>query len=177
MAAQQEWVYGSLSRQGNTIQARYAVVNRYGGSSDGPFASLNIGLHVGDNRDIVLTNRKVVQRELGLDTLVFARQTHGTEMLVIGAEDLAACADDLGGESGCDALLTTLPAVGLAVQHADCQAVLLHDYRHRAVAAVHCGWRGSVQNILAAAVNRMGVEYKTDLSTIKKSCRTLFSAI
>ncbi len=167
MLAQKEWGSGSLSRQGDTMLARYAVVNRHGGSSDGLFTSLNVGLHVGDNRDIVLRNRRYIKEELGLGVLFFMRQTHGTDMLIIGAEELADCADDLGGENGCDALLTNLPAVGLAVQHADCQAVLLYDYRHRAVAAVHCGWRGSVQNILAAVVDRMGTEYKTDPAAVK----------
>ncbi len=163
----QEWVYGSLSRQGDAGQARYAVINRHGGSSFSPFASLNVGLHVGDTMEIVLQNRKVVQHKLGLGSLLFMRQTHGTDMLVIGAENLVDYVDDLGDDQGCDALLTNIPAVGLAVQHADCQAVLLYDYRHAAIAAVHCGWRGSVRNILAVTVSRMSAEYATDPAEVR----------
>lgn len=41
------------------------------------------------------------------------------------------------------------------IQQADCQAVLLHDPIHRAIAAIHCGWRGSVAGIIEKTVARM----------------------
>ena len=41
------------------------------------------------------------------------------------------------------------------IQQADCQAVLLFDPVRNVAAAVHCGWRGSVANILEKVVYRM----------------------
>ncbi len=164
MRTGEQWHHGYLSPQGAKICARYAVIPRYdpGGVSCPPFASLNVGLYVGDSRDIVVQNRRYVQSQLGLQSLCFARQRHGVNILEITPESSADCSYDLGEEEGCDALLTTIPAMGLAVQHADCQAVLLYDLRHVAIAAVHCGWRGSVQNILGVTLAKMAAEYRTN---------------
>jgi len=60
---------------------------------------------------------------------------------------------------GVDALVTDLPEVGIMVQHADCQAVLLFDPLRRVIGAVHSGWRGSVQNILGKTVGLIVSRY------------------
>jgi hypothetical protein len=54
-----------------------------------------------------------------------------------------------------DALITDVPGAMVAVRTADCIPVLLVDTRHRAVAAVHAGWRGTVQRISALTVDAM----------------------
>jgi YfiH family protein len=60
------------------------------------------------------------------------------------------------GRSGClgegDALIENTPGVLVAVKTADCIPVLIVDPRNRAVAAVHAGWRGTVQNIAVRAI-------------------------
>ncbi len=161
------WHSGCLSRSGVELCARYTVIDRHGGGSAPPFSSLNVGLYVGDDRAVVMQNRRFVQQQLGLRSLCFARQRHGINILEIDAENSTDCCSDLGEEEGCDALLTSVQGVGLAVQHADCQAVLLYDCRHGAIAAVHCGWRGSVQNILAVTLSTMAAKYTTDPAKVK----------
>ena len=54
-----------------------------------------------------------------------------------------------------DALLEDRPGAVIAVKTADCLPVLLVDERHRAVAAVHAGWRGTVARIAVGAVEAM----------------------
>jgi YfiH family protein len=58
-----------------------------------------------------------------------------------------------------DALLTNVPGLLLVVRTADCLPVLLADEPNRAVAAVHCGWRGTEKRILEKAVKAMGEAY------------------
>jgi hypothetical protein len=53
-----------------------------------------------------------------------------------------------------DALITNAPGL-VGVRTADCVPVLIVDGRTQAVAAVHAGWRGSAQNIVAAAVREL----------------------
>ena len=55
----------------------------------------------------------------------------------------------------CDALISNQPGTALMIQQADCQAVLLFDPVNRAIGAVHNGWRGSVANIIAAAIEHV----------------------
>ena len=58
-----------------------------------------------------------------------------------------------------DALLEDTPGSVVAVQTADCLPILLVDERHRAVAAVHAGWRGTVAGIAQRAVEAMGAQF------------------
>jgi YfiH family protein len=58
-----------------------------------------------------------------------------------------------------DALMTSKPGLLLVIRTADCLPVLIVDETNRAVAAVHCGWRGTGKRILAKAVEAMGEAY------------------
>jgi hypothetical protein len=61
-----------------------------------------------------------------------------------------------------DALLTAEPGRTVSVRTADCFPILLVDPVHRAVAAVHAGWRGTVANIAGATLIRMREAFQTD---------------
>ncbi|MDN3507073.1 MAG: peptidoglycan editing factor PgeF [Simkaniaceae bacterium] len=58
-------------------------------------------------------------------------------------------------EGECDGLITLEPGVSLLIRHADCQAAIFYDPVKKAIANVHCGWRGSVQNIYANTVQKL----------------------
>jgi YfiH family protein len=76
----------------------------------------------------------------------------------------AVCVDACGragrvGEG--DALLSDTPGLLVGVRTADCVPILLADETHRAVAAVHAGWRGTVQRIAAHAVEALRARFGT----------------
>ena len=129
---------------------RHAVFSRKGGVSPAPFDSLNVGLRVGDEPANVFENRARIKNALSLSTLVSAQQVHGSEVLTVEGPLTAdfEC-------PGYDALITNRPGVGLMVQQADCQAVLLFDPARKAIGIVHAGWRGSRANIIQKAVSAM----------------------
>ena len=64
-----------------------------------------------------------------------------------------------GGTLEGDALMTNVPGLLLVIRTADCLPVLLLDEANRAVAAVHCGWRGTESRLLAKAVKAMSQAY------------------
>ncbi|MFZ5775136.1 MAG: peptidoglycan editing factor PgeF [Thermodesulfobacteriota bacterium] len=133
-----------------TEHCHAASFSRHGGVSLAPYHSLNVGLHVGDDASAVSANRWRIKEHLGVKRLVSARQVHGDRVLLI--EDMPA--SDLEHE-GYDALVTALPGLGLMIQQADCQAVVLHDPRQHAIGNLHAGWRGSVANIIGTTVTAM----------------------
>jgi polyphenol oxidase len=135
-----------------------AVTTRHGGVSTGPYATLNLGFHVGDDDQLVLENRRRAARSVGLtlDDLVFCNQSHGREVALVGEEHRgrgALSRDD--ALDGVDALVTTTPGVGLVVMVADCVPIVLYDPAAHVLATVHAGWRGTVRRVAEATVTTM----------------------
>jgi YfiH family protein len=62
---------------------------------------------------------------------------------------------------GVDAVMTDVPQLCIGVSTADCIPVLLYDSTHRAISAVHAGWRGTVLRIVQKAVETMRDTYGT----------------
>ena len=137
---------------------------RHGGVSTGSYASLNCTPYTGDEADNVRRNQERLLQALPQrpQELVIPWQTHGTQALVIDDSYLQADGPTRHERlQGIDALITRLPRVCLCVSTADCIPVLLYDARHRAVAAVHAGWRGTVNRIARQTLERMQALYGT----------------
>ncbi len=83
------------------------------------------------------------------------RQIHSGRLLVMN-EDQSYWRD---GRPDADAMATSQPGYMLAVRTADCLPILLVDRTRKAVAAVHAGWRGTDQQIAAAAVEQMAAHF------------------
>ena len=141
------------------------VTTRHGGVSSGPYASLNLGLHVGDEADLVLENRRRAAAVLGAapGDVVWAAQPHGPVAAVVTAADRGrgAFTGPGAGPDGrlavpdADALVTADPAAVLAILVADCVPIVLHDPVARVLACVHAGWRGTVARVTDAALAAM----------------------
>lgn len=140
---------------------RHAVFTRKGGFSDGLYQSLNVGLNVGDKTEVVNKNRRLVGDCLGFDKTIFVRQVHGADLLLFSNADVVRGGFLEGlAASTADALVTDATGVLLAIQTADCQAVLLYDPVLQVMANVHAGWRGSVANIIGQTVAAMKADFK-----------------
>jgi YfiH family protein len=148
---------------------RVAVTTRAGGVSRGRFASLNLGLHVGDEDDAVLANRLRAAKAFGvaLDECVFAEQVGGAHVSRVGAADRGRGALDRDSAiPATDALVTTDPDAVLAVMAADCMLITLVDPAARVLALVHAGWPGTTAGIIPKAVASMGECGAAPLRTI-----------
>jgi YfiH family protein len=135
-----------------------AVTTRAHGASVGPYRSLNLGLHVGDDPDAVAENRRRAATALGtgVGDLVFARQVHGTRAAVVGrAEAGRGALHDRDALEAADALVTAEPGPVLVTLVADCSPVLLVDPEARVLATVHAGWRGAVAGVVRSALDSM----------------------
>ncbi|MEN8189026.1 MAG: polyphenol oxidase family protein [Thermodesulfobacteriota bacterium] len=138
--------------------------DRHGGVSSSPFDNLNISYGVGDIDSVVTENRNRIKAGHGFSTLCSGRQVHGDRILIIDQKPAADSEVD-----GFDAFITSQPGVGLMVQHADCQPVVLYDPVKNVAAGLHCGWRGSVINIIQKTVLKMAETYGCNPSDIHSS--------
>lgn len=91
---------------------------------------------------------------------LWPRQTHGKKVGIVTEQTLTEPFDET------DALITSLPGVFIGVKTADCVPVLLYDSYTQTIAAVHSGWRGTVQNIVAETLLTMQHEYGTQASNV-----------
>jgi YfiH family protein len=139
----------------------HAMLCKCGGVSSNSFATLNLSFGVGDDPDDVGINRQRLKQWLGIHSLVSAVQVHGNQVVI--AEDIK---QDMEFKET-DALITNEPGIGLLIQQADCQAVLLHDPAQGVIGAVHNGWRGSTLNIIVETVVAMHDYYGVNPHTLK----------
>ncbi|NEW83431.1 MAG: peptidoglycan editing factor PgeF [Mariniphaga sp.] len=138
---------------------------RVGGCSINNYSSLNLGFNSGDLHENVIGNRIRLCAALPIspDQLVFPKQTHTTTVKTIttGFFDMNKEAQkQFINET--DAVITNLQGVCVAVKTADCVPVLLFDSKRKVVAAIHAGWRGTVQNIVFLTIQKMIKEFGID---------------
>lgn len=134
---------------------------RNGGVSRPPYNSLNLGFNTDDPRPQVEANRATLTRSLGLapQRLLTVQQEHGTNILLVNEPN-----PDVSHfqHLACDAIVTDQPGIMIGVLVADCFPVLLFDPGHRAIAAVHIGWRGAAAGLLEQVVRALESEFKAD---------------
>jgi len=106
---------------------------RDGGVSEGPYASLNLGDHVGDAAAAVSANRGIFAAALRARP-VFMQQVHGSRVAHLSS----ATADGVQA----DACVATEAGLACTIMVADCLPVLFATADGKAVAAAHAGWRG-----------------------------------
>lgn len=125
---------------------RSLSTTRTGGVSEGPWSSLNLGDHCGDDDASVHTNRERLSSLLP-SAPVWLRQVHGTHVLISDDNDESF--------PEADAAVTSTPGQVLAILTADCLPVLLCDERGTRVGAAHAGWRGLCDGVIEATVGAM----------------------
>ncbi len=135
--------------------------SRQGGISPAPFASLNTSHDVGDALENVNDNRQIIKDTLDLRYLVSSHQIHGKNIFCV-TEPISADLD----VQGHDALITNIPNIGLIIQQADCQSIMLYDPKKRVIANIHSGWRGSIINIIDQTIDIMKMEYNVSPKTL-----------
>jgi YfiH family protein len=139
------------------------VTTRHGGVSTGPYDSLNLGGHVGDDPKAVAENRNRLAAALGVDRVTFADQKHTDRIAVVDGSAAGGGhdgADATAAFPATDAMITDLPGVALAILVADCAPVVLYNPARQAIGVAHSGRVGTLKGIvpktIAAMTNRFG---------------------
>lgn len=154
----------TYSEMGPATQVFAFSTTRRGGCSSGAYASMNCTPYTGDEPDAVHRNQELLRARLPVEgiPLIIPYQTHGTASLVVDKEFLSAPQTEQHSRlQAIDALLTDQCGVCLCVSTADCIPILLYDIRHRAIAAIHAGWRGTVERIAVTVLRQMNRQYGT----------------
>jgi YfiH family protein len=139
-------------------EIEHFVSTRAGGVSEFPYHSLNLGLHVGDDPDNVLKNRRRLSEALGipLDQFTIAMQVHSGNVKIISDELRGSgSTDHENAIEDTDAMITDTPGICLIVLVADCVPMLFFDPLNKVIGVAHAGWRGTLQSIGINTVTSM----------------------
>ena len=133
-----------------------------GGVSKEAYSSFNLSLYSGDDIQHVIANRLRLADAAGvsIERLLIPYQTHEDKILAIDEVFLSLSNEEqLLQLNGIDALITNRKGVCIGVTTADCVPILLFDPEKKVLAAIHAGWKGTVQRIAAKAVSEMTGRY------------------
>ena len=142
----------------------HGISTRLGGKSKSPFATLNLGLHIGDEADTVWYNRQEFCSAVGIsaEKMVTADQVHGDNIAVVTVGDAGRGAKHYSEAiGGTDALITNVPGIPLMLFFADCVPVLIFDPIKKAIGISHAGWKGTVSKIAQKTVLALSSQYGT----------------
>jgi YfiH family protein len=138
------------------LRVPHAFSTRQGGVSEGPYATLNLAVASGDQREKAEENRRLFAERAGFGAFPrTAHQVHGVRVNVATSEPFPE------GTQG-DIVITNQPGQAIGVFVADCAPVLLHAPDVGAVAAVHAGWRGTAMNAVGVALRALQEAYGAD---------------
>ena len=156
--------YGTFTHF-DKLEVRHGISSRLGGESSQPFMSLNLGLHTGDEDNIVIANRQLFCQSLGVvaEDIVTAEQTHTDRVLVVTKEHISKGAK-IYSEAirATDAMITNVPGIPLMLFFADCVPVLLVDPIQKVIGIAHAGWKGTVDKIAQKTVLAMQTHFGTN---------------
>ncbi|MDY6825706.1 MAG: polyphenol oxidase family protein [Bacillota bacterium] len=142
----------------------HAFSTRIGGCSKGPYYSLNMAFHTGDNVNNVMQNRRRFFNLFDYDfrSQVSAVQVHGVESAVFNEKSRGEGACPGTVVKHCDALITAVPGLPLTAYSADCQLIYFVSLEKPLVALAHAGWRGALGGIGAGLIERLQKEFLLD---------------
>ena len=121
------------------------------------------GLDVQTDRESALHRLENCHREqlarVGARPLKLAEQIHGHGVASIDAGSPPK-------SKAVDGLLTADPEVVLGIYVADCCAIFLVDPIHRVIGLLHSGKKGTEQNIVRAAIQKLRTDFRSDSSDL-----------
>ena len=142
----------------------HAVSTRIDGVSKPPFNGLNLALHVGDEPENVIANRKKFVQSLGfkITDIVTPNQVHGEKIFRVD-ENYRGCGSTNYADTipETDALITNVPKLPLMLCFADCVPIFFVDAENRAIGLTHGGRRGTFKKIAAKTLLKMQGEFGT----------------
>lgn len=134
---------------------------RLGGVSPFPENALSLAGFDDDTAENIYENRRRYLNVFdGEWKLASCWQVHSAEVRSVSSDE----PDEEGAldTEKCDGIISQMPGVLAGVKTADCVPVLIGDPHTKTFAAVHAGWRGTAQSIVAKAVEKMKTDFDAD---------------
>jgi YfiH family protein len=140
-----EVIHPAVFEKCGALTSFFTLKNASSFSGNQQIEGMNLGFNTHEAPETVAENRQTLIEAYNIDDdwIAFADQVHGNRIEVV---------TDGGTFTHTDGLITQVPGLALAIQTADCAAVLMADVQSQTIAAVHAGWRGAAGDIVPRAI-------------------------
>ncbi len=149
-------IYSTFESFDSTGLVNHCFSTRFGGVSSGVYESMNLGFSRGDKRENVEENFRRICEAIGSDferSVKSRKQIHSTNVYAATEKDRGTTVDDMDG------FVTNVPGVLLVTFHADCVPLFFLDPVKKAIGLSHAGWRGTVDGMAGATIEKMREVY------------------
>ena len=134
----------------NISNIKHGFFSRNGGLSKGIYKTLNCGLNSKDKKNIILKNREIALKKLGLEkkNLLIPYQTHSNIVKIVD-ENMK------NKKILADGILTKSNKISLGILTADCAPIFFIDTKKKIICAIHAGWKGAKSGIIKNGIKLM----------------------
>lgn len=133
----------------------FCFTTRNSGPGNDGVNSFNLDYYAGGNEENVRKNREIILKKLELEKMrkiYSVKQVHGTNILNIN-KNMNLESDKIMEEADC--LITDLKDIPIMVMGADCNLILMADIDKKVIAAVHAGWKGTLEGLAGKVISYM----------------------
>lgn len=161
---QQNMEYLTYPMLEETGMVKHIISTRFGGVSEGIYASMNYSYSRGDNPACVDENFARTAKLFGTstDAFVCSDQTHTTNVRVVTENDRGKGVVRPRDYTDVDGLVTNVPGLILSTFYADCVPLLFLDPVKKAIGCSHSGWRGTVAEMGRVTIETMTREFGSE---------------
>ncbi|MDR2301973.1 MAG: polyphenol oxidase family protein [Deltaproteobacteria bacterium] len=146
-------------------ELRHAVMSRHGpGGQDWTFSYRDEV-----DPELINANIDLAVKALGIKTPIQVGQVHGAQALILAPQETYLPKKPEDVWVGFDAIISAF-GHSLMIKVADCQGLIVYDPTSSALALVHSGWRGSVQNVIGRTVKTMAKTFKLNPKNFLACC-------
>lgn len=142
----------------------HCFTTRFGGVSEGCFASMNLGMSTDDNMQHVYKNYEILSEKLSINLcdMVKTYQTHTSNIRYATDEDKRKIYDETPGYTNIDGLITDKKNIALSTIHADCTPIFFYDPIKKVIGMAHAGWRGTIKNITGNMIKKFIEDFNSN---------------
>lgn len=146
----------------------HAFTSRFGGVSEGEFASMNLGFFTGDSFDNVMKNYTILSQKLdiNLENIIKTAQTHTKNIRYVTELDKGKVFTSQDYKD-IDGLFTDKKNLVLVTFHADCTPIFFYDEVKKIIGMAHAGWKGTLLNISGNMIDNFVSKFDSNPNHIK----------
>lgn len=143
---------------------KHGFTTKLGGVSEGYYESMNLSYSVGDERERVDRNYRIMcdSLDIKLQDVVATHQVHKTNVRLITQEDKGKGLYLPRDYEEVDGFVTDTKGIPLATFYADCVPLYFVDTKKHAIGLSHSGWRGTVGRMGKETLDAMKQYFQTD---------------